>query len=609
MKISRWFEKIIKIDFENCERGVTGVAKSLNLGFIVFTLPLIILFLFINPLISALSLIPLTGYVLSIWLLDKGKSLAGRLVLPINLEVSILLLAGIVKNLEQHMQGFNYLLLVAAIVPFLIFTLDELVYIILILTADFLVLLFSDRIVAYLHGFFTVELDHNLLLDLDKLLLVESFFALIFVSYIYRKHVSMYMRKLRENIAVLSEYQEDLKQKNEQLRSRNELIHKITSAAGDAVIVTAGKNAIIYWNKKAEEIFGYGLDEVLGRNPHEFMVLPHKREKANKHLERFEHHGECKMVGTTVEGKAMTKTGKILDIELSMSAIDVDNSRYVLAIVRDVTERNRRNRLLMQKNRQLELLTKDLTDSMRYARIIQNALLRHTMADRILNRFFAEHFIFFKPLQIVSGDFYYVRETENYIIVGVGDCTGHGIPGAFMTMITVSVLNEIIGYRSTLKPNEILAKLSFHLRRSLMTSDSQFHDSVELSLVSYEKRTGTLWYAGANLPLYYISNGELTEIKPDKQPVADKYRKKQIFTLHKIKPVKGDMFFMSTDGFYSQFGGQHNKKYSRKRFKELLVNLSRYTLSEAQKRLETEFYHWKQATDQTDDVLVMGIRF
>ena len=176
-----------------------------------------------------------------------------------------------------------------------------------------------------------------------------------------------------------------------------------------------------------------------------------------------------------------------------------------------------------------------------------------------------------------------------------------------MTLITVSILNELIGPKITLMPNQVLEKLSFHLKRALGRGN-RLRDTVELALLFFDKHKNKVYYAGANLPMYFVRNGKLEEIKPDKYPVADVYREHQTFSLKTIELRADDAIFLSTDGFYSQFGGPDNKKYSRKRFRQLLLSLAEMDFTDASHRIEREFFHWKQANDQTDDVLVLGLK-
>lgn len=255
----------------------------------------------------------------------------------------------------------------------------------------------------------------------------------------------------------------------------------------------------------------------------------------------------------------------------------------------------------------IEEKNREITDSIKYARYIQEAILPHPdeipwITERM--------FILFNPKDIVSGDFYWFTEKDNKTIVVAADCTGHGVPGALMSMLGVSLLEEIVNKRNIIKANEILDELRKEVIRSLKQTgiDAKSKDGMDLSLVVIDKTKPTLQFAGAQNSLYLVRNCELIEYKADKMPVAIHHRMDEPFTLHEIPVQSNDMIYFCSDGFQDQFGGNDGKKFMVKKMKEAFVEISAKPLSEQYKTLETKFNHWKGEREQVDDVLVMGMK-
>ncbi|MDX2413588.1 MAG: YfiR/HmsC family protein [Bacteroidales bacterium] len=255
---------------------------------------------------------------------------------------------------------------------------------------------------------------------------------------------------------------------------------------------------------------------------------------------------------------------------------------------------------------QIAYQKKHITDSIMYAKRIQTALLPS------LELFSGEidHFVLYKPLDIVSGDFYWVARKGNKQIVIAADCTGHGVPGAFMSMLGVTMLNEIVNGKGVEKPDEILNLLRDEIIKSLKQSidDDRVKDGMDMtvSLIDYDK--GKLYFAGANNPLILIRDGEVEVFKGDKMPVAIHYRMNP-FALKEIDLKKGDCFYMFSDGYGDQFGGPRQKKFMIKHLKETLLEISPLPMIEQGKKLDEVFEKWRGANAQVDDVILIGIRY
>jgi len=259
-----------------------------------------------------------------------------------------------------------------------------------------------------------------------------------------------------------------------------------------------------------------------------------------------------------------------------------------------------------QKDR-IEKQKHQITDSINYAKRIQQAVLPGVdYASQILG----EHFILFKPKDIVSGDFYWATRIKDHLIFTVADCTGHGVPGAFMSMLGVSFLNEIIRKKEVIKAAEVLDNLRDSIIEALQQKGhaSEQKDGMDIAFCVLNTQSKLLQYAGAFNPLFIVSaDKEMKIVSPDKQPVAI-YENMKKFTNHETQLHKGDCLYLISDGFEDQFGGEKNKKFMIKYLKEMLVRISDKPMTEQHSILDKTFEEWKGNHEQIDDVTIMGLR-
>ncbi len=262
-----------------------------------------------------------------------------------------------------------------------------------------------------------------------------------------------------------------------------------------------------------------------------------------------------------------------------------------------------RDEIVLQKNIVTDQ-NKKLTYSIIYAKRIQQAVLPSKL---IFKQKFNNFFIFHRPKDIVSGDFYWVKNTDNLSYIAVADCTGHGVPGAFMSMLGITLINEIINKYDKICPNKILEELRIEIKKALkQESKNQIvHDGMDIAFCMIDWTKNELKYSGAYRPLYICQNSQITEIKGDKQPISSFIREKE-FTNHSIPISKKDKFYMFTDGFPDQLGGQNKKKYMSSKFKKFIKSIGNLDMQEQQQLLEKEFEIWKGSQRQVDDVLVVG---
>ena len=254
---------------------------------------------------------------------------------------------------------------------------------------------------------------------------------------------------------------------------------------------------------------------------------------------------------------------------------------------------------------QIAYQKKHITDSIHYALRIQTALLPslELFSEKL------DHFVLYKPRDIVSGDFYWVAEIGPQIMIISADCTGHGVPGAFMSMLGVSFLNEIILNKGIVQPDQVINSLREEIIRALKQkeSHSELKDGMDICVCLLDPEKRSLQFAGALCPLWILSKGELTEIKGDKMPVAIHETMKP-FTNHWIDLKQGDTFYIFSDGFVDQFGGPNQKKYLSKNFKITLGEMQAKPMYEQGVELDRIFEEWREDVEQIDDVTVIGVR-
>jgi serine phosphatase RsbU (regulator of sigma subunit) len=255
---------------------------------------------------------------------------------------------------------------------------------------------------------------------------------------------------------------------------------------------------------------------------------------------------------------------------------------------------------------QIAYQKKHITDSIMYAKRIQTALIPslELFSDKL------EHFVLYKPLAIVSGDFYWVSSKDNIQVIIAADCTGHGVPGAFMSMLGVTMLNAIVNEKQIIMPDQIIENLRQGIIKSLkqIVDEDTVKDGMDIAVCTVDFKENILWFAGANNPLYLVRGGELIHYRPDKMPVAIHY-KMQPFTLHRIEVQKGDAFYIFSDGFSDQFGGPKQKKFMSMHLKETLIEMSGKPMLQQGERLNEIFEEWRGDNPQVDDITLIGVRY
>ncbi len=287
--------------------------------------------------------------------------------------------------------------------------------------------------------------------------------------------------------------------------------------------------------------------------------------------------------------------------------IDLQNEMLSSKVKERTEELEEQKEQLSEKNR-------EVLDSINYAKRLQDALIP---SIEKVKEIVPDSFVLFRPKDIVSGDFYWIKESKTtfenqenseVIIMSVADCTGHGVPGAFMSIIGLNIFNQTLKEKSVNTPAQALDYLNAQMYNTVNKNrDSVIRDGMDLAFCTIDKNSLKLTFSGAKNGVYIIRNAELIELKGDKQPIGYSEHAKA-FSLQTFQLERGDMVYASTDGYADQFGGERGKKFKYKPFKELLINVSTKEVSIQKEILETTFSNWKGGLEQLDDVCIVGIR-
>lgn len=275
-------------------------------------------------------------------------------------------------------------------------------------------------------------------------------------------------------------------------------------------------------------------------------------------------------------------------------------TKYLRAVIKEKTAE------IVEQKDEIEKQKDEITASIKYAERIQKAIVpTFERATELL----PEHFVLWRPRDIVSGDFWWMTEKNGMVAIAAADSTGHGVPGAFVSMLGVSFLNEIVGKMQTLQANEILNQLRLHVKTTMKQTgkEGESKDGMDIAIVILDLDNKRIQYAGAYNPLFLIRKGELIETKANRNPIGI-YIKEAPFTNHVIEVQKGDTLYIFSDGFVDQFGGEKGGKFKTKNFKELLLKIQYMPMLEQELLLDRTVDDWRGELDQVDDIIIVGIR-
>lgn len=309
------------------------------------------------------------------------------------------------------------------------------------------------------------------------------------------------------------------------------------------------------------------------------------------------------------EIRLLTKSNELNSSELKRKSILIWSFGFggllviglVFLLWLSIRRKNRNNHVLAQKNRVIEEKQLEILSSINYAKRIQFTLLA---SDFLLKSNLQNHFVFFQPKDIVSGDFYWAIKTKTHFFLAVCDCTGHGVPGAFMSLLNINFLKEAITEKHMEKPGEIFDFVRNRLVENL--NEEGYNDGMDGVLVAFNLQNSEITYAGANKSPFFITNNQPQELPYDKMPIG-KGVKQESFKTHILNYSSGDLLYLYTDGYADQFGGKDEKKFKLKNLKSLLQQSSNMSLDKQKESIEQNFNIWKGSLEQLDDVCVFGV--
>ena len=272
----------------------------------------------------------------------------------------------------------------------------------------------------------------------------------------------------------------------------------------------------------------------------------------------------------------------------------------LIAIDSNISKIIEAEEIIIQKNL-------DITDSIEYAKRIQQAMLPPYQHIENISK---NNFIIYMPKEIISGDFYWISKVKEETILIVADCTGHGVPGAFMSMLGIALLNKIVNERSISEPANILNRLRIDIINSLRQTgeENETQDGMDISVVKINKEKNKLTFAGAMNPSFILRNNEIIELEADKMPIGIHHNVKLPFGQHEHNLHKNDILLMFSDGYVDQFGGIKNKKFKLKNLKKLFLEMENQDMEEQKSILLEKYKNWKGKEEQIDDILMIGLK-
>jgi PAS domain S-box-containing protein len=424
-------------------------------------------------------------------------------------------------------------------------------------------------------------------------------------------------KQLKEQNEELTVTEEELRQTldefktlNRQFELKNIELKKYFTAieqSNIAFLITDLHNKIEYVNSFFTTITGYTKEEVIGKNPRILNSGQNPKELYTGLWSKI-------LNGEVWQGEFVNKAkdGHVFIEKAIITPLFNEGviTNYI-TIKEDITELRKQEIEISEKNNKLEHLNtevnsilKDLMSSLSYAKKIQKSVFPSTEE---LTNILHDYFLFYKPREIVGGDFYFVRQIDNMKIIAVGDCTGHGVPGCFLTILATSLLIEYTNKIDKLSPAEILENIRKRVITFFSTDKNKIQDGFDLGLIVENTETKILTFAGANISAITYQNNELIEYKAVKSPIG--YYPIQRNFENQTIPIKDNlMLYLASDGFIDQFD-EHNNKFSKKQFKDLLSKIALLPLEVQNQEIVNSFIKWKGNFRQIDDITVLGIKF
>lgn len=379
----------------------------------------------------------------------------------------------------------------------------------------------------------------------------------------------------------------------------NKLVEIITEKINTIVMVINPKGELTYISQSVKRILGYEPEELLGE--YWWKVTRKDNSSAYLMLENFKELVRENRIDELSTERLLFDINQEKKWILWDSSLDDDGN--VVSVGYDITNRKINEKRLSKTVTLLKNKNKEIIDSLNYAQSIQYSILPNS---GMLSNYFSEYFVTYIPKDIVSGDFYFFYEFNEFLFVACIDCTGHGVPGALMTVLANNLLKSVIKHHQLNEPSEILHALDHLLYDEFNRNNKiQRADGMDISLCVFDFQTNTLKFAGAHHSVLIYRNSEENELKGNRFPIGLYHDVEKNFETHEWAFQKGDRFFLFTDGITDQFGGEKDKKFTKKNLKESLN--SKTDLESIKSDSISNFFNWKFKTEQTDDVLLIGL--
>ncbi len=370
-------------------------------------------------------------------------------------------------------------------------------------------------------------------------------------------------------------------------------------------------------NVAANTLIPHGINVILAQNGREAIKTATKflpdlilLDIMMPEMNGFEVCASLKEIDKTKEIPVifLTAVGETKNIVkgFELGAVDYINKPFIseelISRVKAHLKIHQLNKDLNLKNDEIKNKHNEILSSIRYAQIIQKALLpKQSKIDDALHK----SFIFFRPKEDVSGDFYYVNKFRENIVFAVADCTGHGVPGGFLSMLGINFLNQVIKSSKNIVPSVVLEDLREFIKNIFDNTEAQ-NNGMDIAFCSINFETNIIHYSGANISLFLVRKGEITEYKSTKNP-AGSFIAEYAFSDYEIQLEKNDLIYLFSDGYADQFGEVEDKRFKKSKLKKLLLSNASKPIQEQKRILEEVFDNWKLNEDQTDDVLVFGL--
>jgi PAS domain S-box-containing protein len=427
----------------------------------------------------------------------------------------------------------------------------------------------------------------------------------------HHKFLTLVVDSIASNLNALVKEQE-LEYSFLKIQANEERLKRLAEVTSEGIVLLDNDHKIIEFNQAFEKIFGYSEAEIKGKNLLDFIKLEH--EELEAFFQNIKEDIPFESIGTR-------KDGSSLDIEVQEKEMGENNAFLHIVSIRDITKRKTAEANLKVKEAELaeaqrivelseiiKIKNKNITSSINYAKRIQDALLPESQE---INSQLGDYFIFFRPRDIVSGDFYWITQEGDKTVVASVDCTGHGVPGAIMSIAGSVFLKQIVNLQEITSPDEILTRLHHNISKSLKQAETRNRDGMDASICVIDKKSGVMEFAGAKNGLIYFQNDSMHEVDGDSFPVGgfwNKMEKNRIFKKKVIDISSPTTCYLYTDGYEDQFGGPEGKKFMKTRFRELLKGIWQKPLDEQKDLITTNINQWMQQEKQIDDMLIIGFR-